>query len=410
MSYASGETLLKVLHVIPAVGPRYGGPSKAVFEMCRALKERGLEVLIATTDLDGRRRLPVQTGTEFEYHSVPAIFFRGLGERFNYSPSLARWLYANVEKFQVVHVHAVFSHPCIAAARACRKHKIPYIVRPLGSLDPWSMQQKPLRKRVMWQMAAGRMLKDAASIHYTTTEEKRLAESSLALDHGVVIPLGIDLEAIQERGASGIFRQGHPSLSDTPYVLALSRIHPKKNIELLIETFLELVKRPAQQWRLVVAGDGDADYVASLRAFAERLGGSDKVDFVGWLEGAEKASAIQDASLFALPSRQENFGIAAAEAMACGVSVVVSEHVNLAPEIARVEAGWVISLEAGELSRALAEAMNDSAERRRRGAAGKLYVERNLSWENTSRELERLYSAVVAQGKASITSLATNCG
>jgi glycosyltransferase involved in cell wall biosynthesis len=389
------EASLRVLQVIPAVAPRYGGPSQAVFEMCRALSRRGLEVLIATTDVDGRGRLPDQTGSEIEYHGVPTIFFRGLGERFNYSPTLARWLDANVREFAVVHIHAVFSHPCIAAARACRKHNIPYIVRPLGSLDPWSMQQKPLRKRLMWQMAAARMLREAASIHYTTSEEQRLAESSLALDHGVVIPLGVDVEAIQNP-AGETFREHQPTLGNNPYVLALSRIHPKKNIELLIEAFLELTKRPElSQWRLVIAGDGDSAYLAKLRALVDETGAHDKVVFAGWVEGTMKASAIQQAALFASPSRQENFGIAAAEALACGVPVVVSEHVNLAPEIARANAGWVTSLEPADFSRALGEAMTSGEERERRGRAGKLFVERNLSWENTAKELEQLYSGAI---------------
>lgn len=401
MSNGNREASLKVLHVIPAIATRYGGPSQAIFEMCRALGEQGVELLLATTDADGQARLPVQVGTAFEYHAVRTIFFPArLGERFNYSPALARWLNANVDNFDVVHIHAVFSHPCLAAARACRKHHVPYIVRPLGSLDPWSMHQKPLRKRLMWQLAAGHMLREAASIHYTTSEEKRLAEGSLALDHGVVIPLGIDLKSIQETAAGDIFRSGHPEIGDRKYVLALSRIHPKKNFELLIETFLSLANRTnLERWRLVIGGDGDADYVESLRVLAERLGGREKVIFAGWLEGGVKASALQDASLFALPSHQENFGIAAAEALACGVPVLISEHVNLAPDIERAKAGWVTSLEPADFSRGLAEAMSGDDERRRRGAAGKLFVE-ELSWARAAAELKQLYLLTLSKRPA----------
>jgi len=395
------EASLRVLQVIPAVAPRYGGPSQAIFEMCRALKSRGLEVLIATTDVDGRARLPVPTGSRIEYRGVPTIFFRGLGERFNYSPPLGRWLDDNGGGFAIVHIHAVFSHPCIAAARACRKHNIPYIVRPLGSLDPWSMQQKALRKRLMWQMATGRMLREAASIHYTTDEERRLAETSLGLDHGVVIPLGVEIEAIQATVEAN-FRERHPALGERPYILALSRIHPKKNIELLIDIFLDLTKRPElSQWRLVIAGEGGSSYLARLRALAE---GRDTIIFAGWIEGSMKASAIQQASLFASPSRQENFGIAAAEALACAVPVVVSEHVNLASGIARANAGWVTSLERADFSRVLGEAMMSDEERRRRGRAGKSFVEENLSWEHAARELETLYSTVIAEAGASARS------
>lgn len=393
--------------MIPAVSPRYGGPSQAIFEMCRALAKRELDVSLATTDIDGTAKLPVQIGALFEYRGVRTIFFSSrLGERLNYSPALAHWLHANVKNFDVVHIHAVFSHACLAAAKACRQHRVPYIVRPLGSLDPWSMQQKPVRKALMWRMAVGRMMKGATAIHYTTSEEKRLAETSLGLSRGFVVPLGIDLAAIQAILADGIFRQAHPTLGDRPYVLALSRIHPKKNFELLLRAFLELIHRPElKAWRLVVAGDGDENYLSSLRALADQLGGAGKVVFAGWLEGSLKASALQGASLFALPSHQENFGIAAAEAMACAVPVVVSQQVNLANEIAQARAGWVSSLELDDFSRALAEAMSGEDERKARGAAGKLFVEQHLSWAKAAGDLEKLYSTTLSDKGPDVSTL-----
>src|SRR4051794_2864178 len=107
--------------------------------MCRALRKQGTDVLIATTDADGPSRLAVELGRTIDFQGVPTIFFaRQWSERFSYSRPLARWLDRQVANFDAVHIHAVFSHACIAAARACRRHLVPYIVRPLGSLDPWS--------------------------------------------------------------------------------------------------------------------------------------------------------------------------------------------------------------------------------------------------------------------------------
>ena len=111
---------MKILHVIPAIAPRYGGPSQAIIEMCWALQREGTEVLIATTDADGECRLAVGTETQTVYRSVPTVFFRRqLSEAFKYSHYLACWLDKNVDSFDVVHIHAVFSHSSIAAARAC---------------------------------------------------------------------------------------------------------------------------------------------------------------------------------------------------------------------------------------------------------------------------------------------------
>jgi glycosyltransferase involved in cell wall biosynthesis len=384
---------LKALHVIPAVAQRYGGPSQAVFEMCRAIQRQGTDVLIATTDADGSGSLDVEMGKPIDYQGVRTIFFhRQWSKRFGYSLPLAQWLNNNVEAFDVAHIHAVFSHPCFAAARACRKRGVPYIVRPLGSLDPWSMGQKPLRKRLMWRVAAARMLHSAAAVHYTAREEQQLAERTLGLSRGVVIPLGIEMDKLNDTASAGIFRQRHESLGDKSYILALSRIHPKKNIELLLEVFLSLVKQPEFEcWRLVIAGEGEAEYKESLQSLVRRKGETGKVLFPGWLGGAEKASALQGAALFALTSHQENFGIAVVEALACGVPALVSERVNLAPEIESSALGWVFPLNETSLSVTLAEALRSDEERERRGRAGQQFVARQYSWAKVAGELTDLY-------------------
>jgi len=393
---------LKVLHVIPAVAPRYGGPSRVIFEMCRSIQQKGTEVLVATTDADGAGRLPVEAGAAIAYRQVPTIFFkRQLSEVFGYSFSLARWLNDNVKNFDVVHIHAVFSHPCLAAARACRRSEVPYIVRPLGSLDPWSMRQKPHRKKLMWHLSAGRMLSEAAAVHYTTREEQRLAEASLGLTQGVVIPLGIEMGMTEDATSAESFRRNHPSLDSNPYILTLSRLHPKKNMELLLEAFLALVKKSEfETWRLVIAGDGETEYIASLKRLTQVLGGNGKVLFTGWLGGAHKAAALREAALLALTSRQENFGLCVVEALACGVPVVVSDRVNLATEIENAGAGWVTTLEKTNLERVLAEALCDEGERRRRGLAGLDLVERQFSWSKVADELNLLYRSVVRKAPA----------
>ena len=97
---------MRVLHVIPGIAPRYGGPSQAIIEMCRAVQSEGVKVLIATTDADGPNRLPVQLGARIEYLGVPTIFFsRQFSEAFKYSHSLAQWLDESVDSFHLVHIH-----------------------------------------------------------------------------------------------------------------------------------------------------------------------------------------------------------------------------------------------------------------------------------------------------------------
>src|SRR5215475_14231988 len=294
---------LKVLHVIPAIALRYGGPSQAIFTMCRALQGQGIEVLIATTNADGSGELPVTLGEKVVYQDSPAIFFaRQWSEALKYSRPLALWLERNVKNFDLAHIHAVFSHACVSAAGACRKNGVPYLVRPLGTLDPWSLKQKSVRKRLFWHLGVKQMLTGAAAIHYTSDEEKRLAEDGLGLSGGVVIPNGLDLNFVNQSAGRRTepFDAPQSEIGRTPYVLALSRIHPKKGFELLIESFAALKKqRRFSDWSLVFAGDGDAEYVNRLKDLARQRGLNGAAQFVGWLDGDRKYAALKGASLLA---------------------------------------------------------------------------------------------------------------
>jgi glycosyltransferase involved in cell wall biosynthesis len=381
---------MRVLHVIPAVAPRYGGPSQAVIQMCQALRSEEVEVLIATTDADGEGRLAVKSGKPVVYEGVPTIFFsRQFSEAFKYSHTLARWLNKNVADFDIVHIHAIFSHSSLAAARACQRQDVPYVLRPLGSLDPWSLSQKRLAKEILFRMGVNQMLDGARAIHYTTSAEKQLAEGALGMDSGVVIPLGVDQELL--RGSADNVRELFPELADSPYVLLLSRLHPKKNIESLLQAFSAVAKQVGQkQWKLVIAGNGERDYVEKLKRLAfEKCGAN--VMFSGWLEGAQKAVALRGAELIALPSFQENFGLSVAEALACGVPVLVSTQVNLSAEIQAAGAGWVVNLEGDSLRRELTEALCDTGERRARGAAGERLVRSRYTWPAIAKQLKVLY-------------------
>ena len=133
---------MKVLHVIPSISERSGGPGQAIIPMCRALRDNGVDVLLATTNEGMVGKGQGAKGKRY-WKEVPAIFFPvQLGRSLKYSRPFSKWLDENVSEFDVVHIHAVFNHACMAAARACRKKGVPYIVRPLGTLDPWSMKQK----------------------------------------------------------------------------------------------------------------------------------------------------------------------------------------------------------------------------------------------------------------------------
>jgi glycosyltransferase involved in cell wall biosynthesis len=346
--------------------------------MCRALMQQGIEVLLISTT-DGLS----ETRDAVEYKGVPAIFFPPkFGASFKYSRPLASWLNSNIKNFDLAHIHAVFNHSSIAASQACRKSGVPYIIRPLGTLDPWSMAQKSLRKRLFWQVSGKAMLHDASAVHYTSEVEKLSTEGLLGLNQGKVIALGIDPNS--NGNGSRIFPE--------PYVLVLSRLHPKKGLDGLIDAFLSLLrKEKLGNWKLVIAGDGPSDYVSKLKASASAE--PDRIVFTGWLDEDKKHEVMSGASLLALPSHQENFGLCVMEALAHSVPVLVSPNVNLAAEIVTANAGWVAAIDEEALAAKLVEALSDDDELLKRGRAGK-QLSQKYSWENAATELIKLYTSV----------------
>jgi glycosyltransferase involved in cell wall biosynthesis len=233
------------------------------------------------------------------------------------------------------------------------------------------------------------MLSGAAAVHYTAQTEKTAAERLLGMNHGHVIPLGIDAITTPNNGA-------RTERSQRPYVLVLSRLHPKKGLDVLIDAFSAITTRPEfEQWQLIVAGDGPADYVRLLKQKAAAARG--RIVFTGWLDGPRKEEMLSNASLLALPSYQENFGLCVIEALARSVPVLISPHVNLAGEIESAKAGWIAEVESTTLATTLAHALGDAGELSKRGRAGKL-LSQNYSWERVAGNLAQLYGEITNGG------------
>ncbi len=223
-----------------------------VLKMSAELRRCGADAAIATTDADGPGRLPVRCGTMREHEGIPMIFFhRRFSESFKYSRPFATWLGKHVAEFDAVHIHGVFSHSCLAAARACRRGSVPYIVRPLGALERWSLRQKPVRKRIALALGARKMLAEAAAVHYTTERERRESERMLELSNGVVIPLGVDPPSLSPSfgAVPPQNRAIEQSSNRAMNILFLSRLHPKKGIELLLEAFATVGPSPREGGR-----------------------------------------------------------------------------------------------------------------------------------------------------------------
>jgi len=383
----AGSHSIRILHVIASIAARTGGPARAVVDMARSVAARGHSVAIYTTDRDmtPEERAAPAPADGVERH----VFRQGFPALFATSWDLARALDEAIPKADIVHIHSLYLFHVWYAARVCRKHGVPYILRPHGTLDPFLWKRHRARKKLLEIAFQDRVIKGAAALHYTAEEEMRLAAPYVHGAKGVVVPNGLDMTEFAVLPEKGKFFAAHPELAGTKPVLFLSRINFKKGLDVLIPAFAKaLAAEPAL--RLVIAGPDDG-YKQPAQAIAELAGVADKIVWTGMLAGEAKRAAFVDCALFALPSWSENFGIAIVEAMACGAPVVISDRVNIWREIEAAGAGLVSPPDIDSVAAHILLLAADTQRAARMGTAGRRLVEKHYDWARIAGDLERVY-------------------
>ena len=259
---------MRVHHIIPSVSDVHGGPTEILALMEESLSAAGVSVTTATTDDEGPGcRLPIESRPA-ELHGAKRIYFRKLLDFYKVAPTMLPWLWHNVPSFDVVHIHALFSFTSVAAALVASWRGVPYIVRPLGTLNQYGMtQRRPWLKRLSMAMLESRILRRAAAVHFTSETEWEEAKALNLSLRGIVIPLAV---RPGEQGKEQSLLEQHPALRGRQIVLYLSRLDPKKNIEGLLRAFAS-VRAERDHVALLIAGGGPADYVATLKTLATKL-------------------------------------------------------------------------------------------------------------------------------------------
>jgi glycosyltransferase involved in cell wall biosynthesis len=388
----------RVLHVIPSVGPLRGGPSALVRSLAHDLAREGIETHVATTDDNVRERLQVPLGVPVDVDGVTYWYFSRQTSVYTFSWPLTRWMASHVSAFDVVHIHSLFSYPSLAAAFWARRRGVPYVVGPLGTLNEWGMKnRRRWLKRLSFHLFESQVIRSAACAVYASDQERVEAERLRVPVRPIVVPHAVP-DAFDTR-AVGQFLARYPHLRGSRLVLFLSRLDPKKGLDLLLPAFA-LLRQQMPDILLVVAGTGETGFVRGLMAQAAALGIQSAVLWPGFLDGNEKQAAFADVDLFVLPSYSENFGIAAVEAMAAGLPVLVSDQVGIHSEITQARAGLAVACDVGQLTDALALLLNDSALRRSMGEDGRALVREKYSSEAVTRKLIGVYNQIAASRSA----------
>ncbi|KDB51135.1 group 1 glycosyl transferase [Sphaerotilus natans subsp. natans DSM 6575] len=328
---------MRLLHIISSVDPRGGGPIEGIKQRGIFLQNQGhtVEVLsLDNPDISYVSEFPLQV------HAV------GPGwSSYGYCKATQPWLEQHARDYDHIIIHGLWQHHGHAASRALHRMQVPYHVFTHGMLDPWFKHTYPLKhikKSVYWLLSEYWVLKHAKTVLFTSEEERLRARESFWMysANEVVVPYGTAPPPAEAEPYRTKFFLAHPELVGKHILLYLSRIHPKKGCDLLIEAFARVAQK-YDSVHLLMAGTGDPAMIDSLKDLAEKLKVSDRITWLGMVENDAKWEALTSANAFILPSHQENFGIAVAEALGCGLPVLISDKINIWREIQADSAGYV---------------------------------------------------------------------
>lgn len=387
---------MRILHVISSMAPRYGGPPKACFEMARAVATLGHFVSIYTTNIDGPIELDVPLDRPVVRDGVEIRFFPIQYPRFWATSSRFAWaLRKEIRRYDIVHIHNLYLFHSAVAAHYSRKYNVPYLIRPHGTLDPFLYRRHRLRKSIMERLFENRNIRNASAIHFTTDQEKILAEQYTFKTPGIVVPHGLYLEEYKNFPEAGSFRSQYPETVGKSIILYLGRLNFKKGLDILSSAFAKVARR-RDDAHLVLSGPDNEGYGEKVRNWLHREGVFDRATFTGMLTGEDKLSILQDADVFALPSYSENFGISVVEAMACGVPVVISDKVNIWREVVAGGAGRVVPCNADRFAEIILDLLDNPEMAKQMGRKGKALVKERFQWSDVALALEDTYRSIIS--------------
>jgi len=391
---------MRVLQIVPSISLVYGGPSQMVLGLSKALAARGVELTILTTNSNGDSGQPpldVPLDRPVEQHGYKVRYFPcSPFRRYKFSFDLLQWLKQHAQDFDIAHIHALFSPFSSMAALVSRQQKLPYILRPLGTLDPADLRKKKQLKKIYAALLEKPNIESAAAIHFTSPEEARISERFGAKTRDLIIPLGVNPPETTGETDPKFLELKKQLDPNKPIILFMSRIEPKKGLDLLLPA-LEKLLAEGIEFQFVLAGSNPQDpvYEAKIRRQIETSTLASRTLITGFVTGGVKAGLLDVADAFVLPSYYENFGIAVAEAMVAGTPVVISDRVHIWPDVTGAEAGWVASCEVGAIASEIKNALSSSDERKKRGENAREFARENYSWEAIALQTIEAYQDLV---------------
>ena len=374
---------MKVVHVTSNLDPRRGGPVSALIGLARAQAKIGLEVsIVVNRSANSVERNALENlGVRFVDLASPLYTLRP-------EPKTLQVLATQIERAAVVHIHGVWEEPQHSAAVLARRLATPYLIRPCGMLDPWCLAQKRWKKKLYYQWRQKADLNGAAALHFTSCAERDGTSVLNLTSRALIEPNGLNLELFQHLPAVQRFRQRHLKDTTQKYLIFAGRLHPKKGLDILIPAF---ARSAPDDCLLCIAGPDEGGYRAVVENSVRSHGIENRVVFTGMLGDEMLMSALSGAELFVLSSYQENFGNAVIEALACGTPIIISDQVNIHPEIVAAQVGAVVPLNVEALAREITRWMSDNKLREAAAQRSRAFVWERYDWNHIAMRWKEHY-------------------
>lgn len=372
---------MKILFIVPSYKPAfiYGGPTVVIALLAEQLALLGHEVTVYTTTANGKNELPVPIGVPTQVDGVTVWYFKRITKDHTHvSPTLWKTLNKHVRQFDVVHIHSWWNILVMVAAWICKRNKVKPILSPHGMLSRYIFNTNNFfLKKVLHKLFGLQLLKHTW-LHVSTSLEWQESQHVLKNWEGAIISNMVDLPKNEYvRNSNEIFTIGF-----------LSRIDPKKGLDRLIQALAQV----AFPFKLVIAGDGDAEYVDSLKKLAISLQIDSSIEWVGWQTGEEKFKFLSSIDLFALTSHSENFAIVVIEALAVGTPVFISDQVGLCEYVKAKDLGWVATLDIHEITKKLNKISSDTINRNRIHLTSGGMIKRDFDYSYIANQYIDLYT------------------
>ena len=381
---------MQILHVISGLDPRTGGPPVALEGLTQALACIDVDVTVVAT---WRRGDDLTLADRLKEQGIEVQLVGPCTDSLNRHPQLKPILAKAIDQTDIVHIHAIWEEIQHLASRLAHRRGVPYIIRPCGMLDPWSLSQKWLKKRIYIAWRLRKNLDRATAIHFTSDTERDLAAGLGFKAVPMVEPNGISLSEFESLPKTGIFRAKYPQIGERPLVLFLGRVHPKKGLDLLLPAFAKVSSTDA--FLVIVGPVTEKSYVEKLKSMAKSQGMADRVIFSGTLYGPDRIPAFVDADLFVLPSFQENFGIAVIEALAAGTPVVISDQVNIHAQVTAAGVGGVTPNGVEPLTKELERWLTNDRLRQQAAQQARPFVWKNYDWHQIAKRWNTNYAEIL---------------